>query len=647
MDLLNLIQSARNPEEIKLLLAAMGQSSAPTAQATARPAVDPMATASAEALMSPAIAPQDVEAMRALLASMGQTGAMAKPATPQASYSNEGRNSPKPSPQQNSATGSAGSVEEITPLIDQIMGKAPAAPAEPMSTGVNANTKHGAARVNEFSSMHGVTATTDPKTGRVTLTNIGADGAPTQQSQKQVYGFNPLTSSTSSSVNSLLEDLNKAQDVDTAQGIAASLRTSLAEERTAIKNEAIKAAEREHNVAEIKANLRAAESLDQSRSGWMPGIGDSSNTLAMRKKLAEVQGNVEASANRYLAGNIGYARLTAAEANAKESIDRIVTKGAAQERKVALIQERADATDAAKKEKAKADYDGLTPTQKQLIIRINPSLGGEGKEQETIAFVNRQAKTDKDFVGIVQADPTEYKALAFSGNKYAAQLLASEEAARTGQKPEDIEKQIKELAIGTPSTAAVQDYILRKSGQVIGDKSKWRTEETARWNTLLAAKTPEEKVARDAYAAEVKIEAYKKAQSAAFVGNVLNWAGPSSPLRVAGQKALSTTGKADLRSALAIMTEGQDAPTAIATLKGAKEEIMASVATRKNSVFGGIDTLAALKEVDDAVTNSEGIRGMLRDLIISEEGRVRSGAALAIGGAPGIAASSIYNLMNF
>lgn len=622
MDMLKLLQQASSPAEVQLLLQAMGQKGSPNAAPVQRPAVDPMAAASANALLSPAIMPQSVDAMRALLNSMGQTGAMAAPG---------GAASPKQYPQQSSQPATPVTAEEIAPLIDKITGVASTTPAEPMAgskttangkplpIGMQANTKYGVERVNENTGMHGVTATRDAN-GRVTLTNMDASGKPTEQSQKQVYGFNPANSSTSSAVTSLMDQLTKTTDVDTARGLASTLRVAFAEESTKMQQEAIKQAEHELGVTSIRNDLRSAEAMDQAKPGFMPGIGDSKATLLLRQRLADAQKQVDGRAKEWLDRNISFNRLKAMSVNAEGEVKRIVDKGLEFQRKKDLITTKAEEKDAAKKEAAKIAYDGLSPTQKQVLIRLNPTLAKEGNEEEAVAYVNRQAKIDKDFTELLQADPTEYKNLAFGGNKHAAQLLAEEEASRTGQPPADVEKAIKELTTMPVSPAMVQDWITSTSGRAVGDKGDFRKAKQADWNDALSGKTPEQKAKLSSMQAEIRISAYRKKQTDDFMGNVMNWAGPSSPLRVAAQKSLATSGKADLDSTLGVLIQGQDAPTVVATLKSVKDEVSAAAASRQKSIFGGIDTLKALGAIDNAISSNEGILGVLRNAINQQTG---------------------------
>ena len=668
-DLLSLIQSARSPAEVELLLRAMGQSTMPAKLPVTSGATDPVAVAAGQAMMQNAMAPNSVEAAQRLLASMGQTTPAAKVA---------------PAPSKPAATPAANVYDPLTVAVGEaLMSKAMApgsteaarvllnsmgqtgkfaeapassAPANVTSeervvidaayadgeeqirkltqaqastdatkarqkravdmpaTGV-ANTTGGADRVNAFTDMHGVTATTDPVTGRVTLTNIGADGQPTPQSQKQVYGFNPMAATTSSNVTALSTQLQQAKNVDEAQGIASALRVSLAEEKTRLKSEAIKQAETSLGMHRIKAALASSEAADQSRPGYIPGVGDSPGTLKLRQQLQQTQGQVEATADRWLIGNISYARLTAAERNAEEDIKRIVVKGAEFERKQLVKEEDAARRDAVNQEKAAIAYEGLSPAQKQLLIRLNPALGEVGKEREAVAYITQQAKSDKDFVQIMEADPAEYKDLAFSGNKHAAALLATDESARTGQPTSEVEEQIKRLSAMPVSPQMAQDYFLQRSSSAIGNKEEQRKKDAARWNDLLSAKSPEERKELAFLQAEIRRHAYKKAQTVSFMSNTLGWAADNSPLRVAAQKALQVTGKADLDSTLRILVEGQDAATTLALLKQAKEEIAASAGKRQKSLLGGVDTMQALAAVDRAISDNQSFLDVIRQSV--------------------------------
>lgn len=550
-----------------------------------------------------------------------------EPINPQASYSNEGRNYPTPI--------QAIAPTPIQPLIESIKGGEidPAFDRVPMDG--TANTEGGVERVNAYTNMHGVKAIRDPKTGAVTLTNIGEDGTPTPQSQKQVYGFNPGNSTASTSLNALMEDLRKAPDAETARGIANSMNVALAEETTLMKNEAIKQAERELGVALLKNQLATAEGIDQAKPGYIPGIGDSPGTLAIRRRLAEVQGQVTTKANEWLSRNISYNRLLATKTNAEAEIKRVVDKALAQEQKIELAKVRADEKAEAADEKARVAYSSLSPVQKQVLVRINPSLAKPDMEKEAIAFVERQAKIDKDFIAIMDADPTEFKNLAFTGNKHAAQLLAEEESAKTGQPAAEIESQIKQLSTMQVTPQMAQEWITSRSNSALGDKGQFRKEQMASWNDAMQAKSPEQKAAYQSMQAQIRMHAYKKQQSQAFLGNVLSWTRPDSPLRAAGQKALQTTGKADLSSALRILVDGQEPTATIALLQAAKQEIAAIAEARKGSVFGGVDSITAMREVDDVLSNNEGFVSTLRNILATGAATVANPGLSAVAGMNG------------
>lgn len=606
------VSKAKTAAEVAALLQAMGQpASTATVKSGASP--DPAVRAANNAMLTPAMLPASSEAARLLLNSMGQTGKFAAPPVAPTAAPQQSAPAPVSAEERTLMDASyADSNAQIKKLTEAQATKQRQQDAVNMPATGKANTTGGVDRVNAFTDMHGVTATTDPVTGRVTLTNIGADGAPTAQSQKQVYGFNPMNATTSSNVNSLATQLQQAKSVDEAQGISSSLRTALAEEKARLKDEAIKQAEASLGVPRIKGALASAEAMDQRKPGYVPGVGDSPATLKLRQQLEQTQEKVNATADQWLVRNISYARLTAAERNAEEDIKRIVVKGAEFDRKRQIEEDRKATKAALDEEKAVVAYDGLSPSQKQVLIRLNPALGEAGKEKEAISYVTRQAKSDKDFVQIMEADPTEYKDLAFSGNKHAAALLATDEAARTGQSAAEVEDQIKRLSTMPVSPQMAQDYFLQRSQSAIGDKEAQRKKDAARWNDLLDAKSPESVKEKRMLEAEIRRHAYKKAQTAAFMGNTLSWAADDSPMRVAAQKALQVTGKADLDTTLRILVEGQDAPTTLALLRKAKDEIAKSAGKRQQSLLGGVDTIQALAAVDRAIADNKTFIDVLR-----------------------------------
>ena len=620
MDILSLIGMAKNPQEVELLLKAMGQSQSPPAASAQQPqqgpARNPMDQAQAQIFAMPSMWPSSMEAAAALLAGMGQTG------QPQQAAQGPEKKS-QPSPQDVSHTLEAdtfmdGASAPKAASSDAVLSQKAAQEAafsRPM-TG-KADTTGGAARVNAFTSMHGVTATTDAK-GRVTLTNLGSDGAPTEQSQKKVYGFNPMDKTTSSSVNELAEQLRKAPDSDAAAGIASTLRTALAEESSRLNAEALRTAEVELGVPRMLNELKAAEQMDQSRPGYVPGLGDSPNTVRVRNQLQELQSKVPGHAEQWLSRNLSFAQLKAAEKNAAADMARVVEKGAAQENALAKIKATAEAKKELKAEGDALKYEGLSAQQRALAVRLNPSLAGtdgadpKQNQANMVAYIDRQAKTDKDFLAIMNADPVEYKALAFGGNKHAAQLLAVEEAQRTGQDPNEVADMIKRTSTAPVSPQMAEAWIISKSNSALGDKDKERNRMKAEWNDALGAKTPEQKAQLASMQAEIRMSAYKKEQTQKFLGNTISWAPKGSALAEAAQASMQTTGKSDLASALRTLTAGKDTATAIAALQEAKTLIQSQASSRQKSLLGGVDAIAAMQMVDAELASNPSLQDSLK-----------------------------------
>lgn len=619
MNILQLLGMAQNPQEVDLLLQSMGQAPA-AAQAPVQGAqnVDPLVARQGQMMMTPAMAPSSVEAAMALLASMGQTGTMQAP-RPAGTEKKSQPAATDVSRTLEADTFMDGAPAPATAASDAVLSRKAqqeAAFSRPM-TG-QADTAGGAARVNAFTEMHGVTATTDAK-GRVTLTNIGSDGVPTEQSQKKVYGFNPLDKTTSTSVNTLAEQLRNAPDSATANGIASALRTALSEESARMNGEAIKTAETELGVPRMLNELRAAEQIDQSRPGYVPGMGDSPNTVRVRNQLQELQAKVPGHAEQWLSRNLSYAQLKAAEKNAAADMTRIVEKGAAQERAKELKKVAAEGKEAAKADKIAIEYSGLSAQQRALAIKLNPFLaGGDGADPAKtqaamVEYIDRQAKQDPAFVKLMTADPIEYKTLAFGGNKHAASLLAVEEAQRTGQDPNMVADSIKKVSTMPVTNQMAEAWIMQQSKKALGGNADAeRKRLRAEYNSMLDAKTPEAKAALASMQSDIRMSAYKREQTDQFLSNTISWAPAGSALAEAAHASLKTTGKSDLASALRTLTTGKDTASAVAALQEAKALIQSQTSQKQKSLLGGVDALAAMQMVDAELASNPSLQDSLK-----------------------------------
>lgn len=657
MNPLDLISKASSSEEIALLLSAMGQTGAlaapqanqadpmnlpsaraadmlltalgQTSQGARRPIpdapVNPMFQAQGQFFQQDLGNIASTEAARVLLNSLGQTGGMSEkipmsPSTSRGIIANPG----------GTVEGSKGLTAEERLLVDTAYAEGNAAlsklwSANPDIPGTKldpdnlyrdipktgkADTRGGMARVNQYTAEHGVTASRDPKTGQVTLTNIDKDGKPTPQSQRQVYGFNPMDSTTSGSVSSLMESLRGAKDFDTASGIAATLRTSLATAKAQKLQEATKFAENKLGIPALKAKLAAAEQLDARTPGYMPGIGDSKNTAAIRSQLNQTMGAVDGTAKSYLQSNISYAQLDAAASNAEVELNRLANKQRATDSRQATL-------DARREEdlyKAQENYAALTDRQKAIMMRIEPSLNKPGNEAQIVKYFAKQYQTDRDFKEVMSADPTELATVAIRGNKLARTLLAQEEAALTGRSVEDVENDIVSMTRLPNEAEAVKQWARNKSQGVVGDRQKEEKNLIGQYNALKLSTNKDQRAEYEDLKTQVAMADFKARRTSMFVNDVNSWNLADPEIRAAVEKAAGTTGQASIENVLTAYIGEKTGPEALVAAQLFKQQAVEAAKRSSKSIIAPVDWNAVSAMIDRTTAETQGFSGWMQQV---------------------------------
>lgn len=616
MDMLSLIQSARSTEDVNRLLQAMGQATPPQAATQARVPLDPVSMQASQIGQLLIDNPMSQAQIATTLGSAARpAGVMpnAQPTMMADPYERILRNVALNALDSRSAA-----------IVDAMTGPANAAGAaegnrlgkpqqeqdqlpDPRDTAKAGNVTGGADRVNARTSETGVRAVKD-KDGRVTLTNIGEDGQPTAQSQvapgapAQSFG-KPLASN----ITDLLKQVREAKDSATAQGLSDSLRTSIVEEKLRIEKEAREFAEAEVKLPQLRRALTAQQSLDN----WKPGMGMSPTSLRIQQQIAAAEQLANGRSKEWLGRNLPYQQLEQTATSAEEAIKLSVQKQANQENSVNLKKLAEDQKKEQKEEQARIEFEGLSPAQRLLITRINPSLAAAGKEAETVAFAKQQLKTNKDFAALLQAeDDTEQAQLAFSGNKLAVQVLAQQEASMTGRDAAAIEKELTDLETVQLTPRELTEYA-RASGAKTADEVK---NFMSQYNSLTGPGATKEQLKDGAMMkARVKQGLLQQRRTSAITGNVLSWAPEGSMLQQAAKKSMEINGQGDLNSAITMLTAGKPLTEQTAILNEVKKQMVEQARKYSNSPIAKVDIGQITGQFDSMVAGLNTLS--IKDLI--------------------------------
>ena len=590
-----------NVAAAEALLRSMGQMNMPGREPIAVPDAMWNAQGAAMASMLPKI--DSVAAAQALLASMGQTGMMQQPP---ADYSNEGYGKGVSSPSGRLLPGAIplGSTEGNASAPNPTSGISSGRPMDAFfreMTGV-ANTEGGIERVNQYTVDHGVTASKDPKTGRITLTNIDpTTRKPTPQSQVQLYGFSPLGASSSASVNALSQSLRQTQDPDAARGIISSLNESLAIESARIEAESNKFAENKLGVPKMEQTLAAAEALDRSAPGYQQGMGDSKNTAAIRQQLYVARQQANGVAKDWLQSNLGYAQLKAAAANATAEGQRITrladAKMLRKERSLDAVAALSEKNEAAKI----AAYDGLSDLQRSYILQLNPALRSvPDNRAEMVRFADTQWKNDPAFKELMSSPPERVPALAIMGNQHAANVLAAEEMEKANVPPEQTKKALDEIKALSKGGTSIRSYVDMQVERLPSgvNRPKERERLLKEYTDMTNSKDKSVQVSLRDYQTAAAVASYQAKRTSKFVSDVTTWGANDPDLMAAANVAKTKSGKTDIASTVAAYVGDKTGPEALARYEAFRQKILAASGNGSKSVFGGIDTSAAIAAVN-------------------------------------------------
>ena len=487
-------------------------------------------------------------------------------------------------------------VEEINRrlLIEQFTAQ-DAALRDTGYTGV-ADTRGGAARVNQYTKDHGVIATFNEK-GQVTLTNLDpATGKPTEQSQKQVYGFNPMNATTEGSVNSLLDSLKAAKNADEANGIAATLRSALATEESRLMADSVKFAETQVGLPQLKAQLVQAERLDRAQNV----LGDSPTTSRIRSGIFALQQQANTLAKQRLENNLSYKQLQIAASTADGQL-QIISKRSAREE--ALADRTAAAAEARREradEQAMQLFDSLSDKQRLIAARTAPK-DIVGDPAKLARYVKEQATRDPQFLALIQADPEQVPRMALAGNSLARNIIITEEAAATGRDPAQIETLMRQATGSATSAQAIQQYSRLKAAGAPGavdEAKKIQGELVALRNS---GKKEDQKLYQERLQ-DIAYTLYKNQRNVEFESNVSSWGAPE--LQPFIERAMQVTGKADMSSVMTAMLEGKSGPDAIAAAQLMKKTMLVASKKYDNSPFGPLNAIALSAKIDAEVANN-------------------------------------------
>lgn len=468
---------------------------------------------------------------------------------------------------------------------------------------MSSSTGHaGADRVNANTDQYGVTASVD-KDGKVSLTNIGADGKPTPQSQAQaqpeVYAGS-LETTTSANLNDIIGRLQKATDIGDARGTITEAKHEIVNEEARIRKGVLDLETKRLGVDQMQTRLLASEALDQKTPGYKIGMGDSANTRALRDALYKAEDQARQNTDRMLQNNVSMSRLAIAASTLEQEQRRLESLAATKFNRDAQSAIRKDDAIFKKQTSDLAAYESLDPFQRSIISRLNPLVAQQGNEGALVAYHTRKTKEDSNYRELMQADKQDYARLALT-NPLARTVVAQQESENTGRPIATIEKELESIRdLGKNPNAVKMWADARAQGQ-LGNKAQARAAAMMEYQKAANGTTKAAKEMKAELDQDIAMTLYQVQRSNSFQNDLNNWNVPE--LQPLVNEAVKRTGKADIDSVLSLYIGDLQGPEAITAYQAFKSVAKGVAARESKSVFGQIDLNGIIRKIDaDAIS---------------------------------------------
>lgn len=539
------------------------------------------------------------------------------------------------------------------------------------STPFMPDTKGGIDRVNTNTKNTSVTAYKGAG-GQTTLTNEKIIEAPAQLSDKpytdqEFRDNNPLVNGkhpdgsvtpvtvkpgqpgsvqkvdTPAAMFNVLSKLRATKDMTEASVLYESFQQSTVEMGAKLEKEAVAFAEQKVGIPNLELMLRQAEAADKSDPKYYPGIGDSPITAKLRGEINAARGVALNEAKTFLSTNPTYKSLavTAKTAEAEfKRVERLADQSeTARLNKEARNEEwdrRKGETDAEydrrKREKQEEEAEGIPGHVLTRIQMLHQGefVGLEGKEIDAKIKALKLVKANKsnDFKEAVFAEGDALPRLALKGNKYANALVIAQEAAATGDSPEEVQRAITALQ-GKMQEAKFVETVFTQRYK--GDK-KGLSEALGAFQAN--ANDPNKKDANTGLKAELALEYSARVKTANFLQNVNTWKSVDPAIAAAVDRARKTTGRGDLRSTLIAYLGESEGPARAALASQFRITMQQSAERHKDSQLG----MPNYREGDAMIAQYLNESGFWRAWM---DKTVNSDMAAGLLGAAGVGAAAI------
>lgn len=355
--------------------------------------------------------------------------------------------------------------------------------------------------------------------GQSMYTNVlDASGTPTMIAPQKP----PIVSSgATSNLDSLLKSFDGVTDIKKRETLLADLSSNLSRFEADSMNKAKTQIETNLGVAEVQRQLQASMLLDRQHPSWSKNQSDSTETLAIRNTLTNLQARTSSLIPQVLAGDAEYAAKVAA---AKDVYTR-ESKQLDQDYKLRMM----NLEKSSMQNEAAADIlAGMNQESLNIVASTFPSL----KNQDGTIDNTKMAKflethnNGKEWKPLVDGTvpASEYFRTALNGNKAAEIMAVAAQSKATGKNLIEVKSEL-DYAKRLMNEPALLKSEMKKYRIAIPQEANQQDAKS-----MLNVKKSKEELLQDRQIAIGNVEKVLSAMNAAKLDDLSTWKAESNPI---------------------------------------------------------------------------------------------------------------------
>lgn len=397
------------------------------------------------------------------------------------------------------------------------------------------------------------------------------------QAQKQLSTPEVIPNSVFQSI----QNLSRIEDDEARQDAFFALQRQVEGERTRIMEQTAQRNEEALGIPRLREAIARSEEVDRQNSNPLLGLANSPLTQSLYKQLDDQQQRARLLTEEQLGRNVTLIGLQTSMAAAGKTLEKMATRSARrqdmQDQKVFQLELQSEA------EKQQALLQ-TSPTVMRRAAMLDPAIATMAPEDAAI-YIQRRYRSAQERA-LLDTDPEAYLPMAVrGGNAQAERIFIAEEAERTGQSPELIRTELKQIR------ALAQDP--KKFDSIVLGTLPKDARDAFRSAGRMAV-TQQDKAALEERRYDLALAAHARLKQAEFASNVAAWAGDDPELAGAVAAVSSTSGKADIASVMDAYVGSLQGQARVAKENEFYAKVEQQIARRNTSMLGAIDARAVI-----------------------------------------------------